>query len=1106
MKQIVKSILWTGVALSLALSSCSRKEELSPLEKETVDVVPGKENPTVPPFRMEVNAGDPATKTVIDEVSDKQYNILWQAGDALGVYEVANGAVQEKALSDPLTAPGNTATFGLSLQGAAEAPYDYTFVYPASALGKDGDTYLVSLPASQTFAANSFDTRADVLVSEHLHFDVTRPSTLSARFARLGGTARMLIKAPDTGHRIERITFSADEAWLGGAFTLDPATGELSDAITANGSHSLELVPAAATTYSGDVIVWFRVAETTLSQSFTVSVRTESLTYTKTVDLAAAGKSITFQNGKLTKFGVSLLGVDGEENTYERSYAELTVVDVRGQGITTNSYTPLAPFTKEYGDTWSGKVGVNNGGIALRDCHQDDPAKNDSYIHLPRFKDEIASVNVTLSSALSSGKQLILTSEADSETGDIGTLNTVDNQLEYSFDLSELHVTQAYLRVYGAAGYIQKVTVVTKNDDRNILDAPASFTAQLDGNVKNTARLEWETAENASAYLISYTPEGGAAKTVTVPAEEAETMAFILEGLEYNKSYTFSIVSKADPYFNRDSAPFAAAAPVVTGAQPEGIYYDVITLATTGVTGTSYTDWNWTGTATYAGLSAKGNNVIQLNGNSSRGIWTTVSTKYARSVTVTLLAGNTNKVDIYAKNTAYAKGDLYGSSSGTKVGTVTGSATEAVTQKVTLSDNYMFIGIRSYSGVVYVSEIRVEWSDSALPVATVTTDAASDVVATSAHLSGSYTGAADGIYEAGFYWDYTQADLEAMAHPGQVITTDGSNDASGAFSCDLTSLAENTTYYFRAYVLEFDNATQTYVEHFGATKSFKTLSKTAFQPGGWLEIPSYTTGDMAGTTTSDLDDLYQVTHYAQMGGQTARNYTMLYDPAMYASYWVAYPLCKAHLGTGRNEDWGFDPVVPQSKQTSVKKGYGVNVASSTYNNQLYARGHQLPNADRNGVDAMMAQTYFSTNMTPQLQHGFNGGVWNNLEEAVRSVIKNNSDTVYVVTGAAFCKKGGNETIKTITNTRDGKVLPVPNYYWKVLLRVKWSAGSVASASTVAFWLEHRDNYDTGNTNYLPYVTTVDQVEEWTGFDFFTNIGDLQTAAEDSADWSAFKNF
>ena len=44
----------------------------------------------------------------------------------------------------------------------------------------------------------------------------------------------------------------------------------------------------------------------------------------------------------------------------------------------------------------------------------------------------------------------------------------------------------------------------------------------------------------------------------------------------------------------------------------------------------------------------------------------------------------------------------------------------------------------------------------------------------------------------------------------------------------------------------------------------------------------------------------------------------------------------------------------------------------------------------------------------------------------------------------------------------------------------------------------------GSTNYLPYVTTVDQIEAWTGFDFFSNLStQFQTTAENAADWASF---
>ena len=271
-------------------------------------------------------------------------------------------------------------------------------------------------------------------------------------------------------------------------------------------------------------------------------------------------------------------------------------------------------------------------------------------------------------------------------------------------------------------------------------------------------------------------------------------------------------------------------------------------------------------------------------------------------------------------------------------------------------------------------------------------------------------------------------------------------------------------------------------------------------------MPSYTTSAMSGTTTSSLNDLYKVTHSATMGGKSQRNYTILYDPEMFASYWVAYPLCADHLGSGRNESWAYDPEIEDSKQTdAIASAYGVSLSTTNYPNNVYARGHQIPNADRNGVDAMMEQTYYMSNITPQIQNGFNGGIWNNLEGAVRG-LTSRCDTVYVVTGAAFRKKGGNESIRTIVNTRDSKTLPLPNYYWKALLKVKRSGKTVTEASAVGFWLPHADLQGESYSD-SKYVVSVDQIEAWTGFDLFVNLpAALQTSAEANTSWTSFQKF
>ena len=1091
MRKALHSFLWMGAAALFTLS-CSRIQEEPALTPEQ----------TVTPFRMQVKAGDPATKTVIDDNGDS-YGILWQAGDALGVFEVGKGVVQPKAESEPLTGPASTAIFGLSLPGAVEAPYDYTFVYPSSALSKVAEQYLITIPCEQTFPANSFDIEADVLVAEHQHFATKRPTELNARFARLGATARMVIKAPGTAKRIQRITFSTTEGNLHGAYSLNPATGELSETFV-SGGNTLKLTPAQATTYNGNIVVWFRLGARVLSKDFTVSVRTETTTYTKTVNLASASRTLEFANGKLTKFNVNMVEVAGVENTYEGDYAEFTAADAYARGITTNEYTDMSAFEKMYGDKWAGKINYVSGSFGLKNT-------DGNYLQLPTFSEEIDRVEITVSS-ISTTRKLFLT---DSSTGQIGSAYQSVSASEtgtYTLDVSDQHLHTACLRVTAGAVGISKVAVIAKNDSRVALEAPSNVKASLDGKVNNTVHISWTGTENATAYLVAYTPEGGSTSYVTVTDEYA-----VLEALEYSTNYSYSVTAVADPYFNTNSSATAGASAIATGSQPAGMKLDVITVSQTNATSNSYEDFSnlaLSSNARYAGKNAKGKEVIQLNNSNPYGIWSTTSGGYVRSVTVTLLAGTANTLDIYARNTTpYASGDIYSTTAatqGTKVGSITASTTESVRQKIVFSDDYNYVGIRSQKGVIYVAEIRIEWATAGMPKAAVTTSPATDIEAVNATLNGSYSNAANGILEAGFYWDTNSADLDNLAHPEQfVVAKDSDMATTGSFSCVLPSLTEQTTYYVKAYVVEFDSSTQTYVEHYGAIVNFTTLAKAAFTPGGWLEMPSYAVENMAGTTTSALNDLYTVTHYAQMGGKNARNYSVLYDPAVYASYWVAYPLCAAHLGSGRDEDWGFDPVVPQSKQTSVYKGYGVSAPSDVYASQHYARGHQLPNADRNGVDEMMAQTYFSTNMTPQLQNGFNGGVWAHLEEAVRSVVEHNSDTVYVVTGAAFRKKGGNETIKTITN-RDGKVLPVPNYYWKVLLKVKWTDDTepaVAGASAIGFWLEHRDNYGNGSTNYLPYVTTVDQIEQWTGFDFFSNLStSLQSGAEAATDWAAFKAY
>ena len=153
----------------------------------------------------------------------------------------------------------------------------------------------------------------------------------------------------------------------------------------------------------------------------------------------------------------------------------------------------------------------------------------------------------------------------------------------------------------------------------------------------------------------------------------------------------------------------------VNPPQPGGDVTDVIDLAFTGVSGTTYTAWGpttATSGAAYKGQSAGGNDSVQLRSNSSNsGIVTTTSAGNVSKISV-VWNDNTaieRTLDIYGKASAYSDPtDLYGDNKGTKLGSIVkGTSTE-----LTITGEYPFIGLRSSSGAMYLTSISITWGSS----------------------------------------------------------------------------------------------------------------------------------------------------------------------------------------------------------------------------------------------------------------------------------------------------------------------------------------------------------------------------------------------------------
>ena len=228
---------------------------------------------------------------------------------------------------------------------------------------------------------------------------------------------------------------------------------------------------------------------------------------------------------------------------------------------------------------------------------------------------------------------------------------------------------------------------------------------------------------------------------------------------------------------------------------------------------------------------------------------------------------------------------------------------------------------------------------------------------------------------------------------------------------------------------------------------------------GWMELPA----------TRNDDGLNVFWHNMTVGGYVGRNYSFYWDYAKLVSHWVAYPLNSGLRASGsRSDAWSLDPLLPAAKQPNVTSAYRGG----------YARGHQLPSADRLSYNANV-QTFYGTNMTPQ-NYNFNGEIWARLEDKVRSW-SNRCDTLYVVTG---CVVGDNVTwAKDV----DGKNVAVPDAYFKAVLSYSKSSTENGGYRGCGVYLEHSTSPgETVGRNHRS-VMSIRDLEKILGYDLFVNL-------------------
>lgn len=204
-------------------------------------------------------------------------------------------------------------------------------------------------------------------------------------------------------------------------------------------------------------------------------------------------------------------------------------------------------------------------------------------------------------------------------------------------------------------------------------------------------------------------------------------------------------------------------------------------------------------------------------------------------------------------------------------------------------------------------------------------------------------------------------------------------------------------------------------------------------------------------------------------------YTLSYNEKAEQAEWVAYELKRNFVKNSAYKRPYFivDPI--------VKTG---SADWRNYKKSGYDKGHLCPAADMEFEINAYNDTFFTSNISPQL-HEFNGGIWNRLEQKVRFwALK--YDGVYVVTGGVL-----KNSKKTIGNEK----VVVPEYFYKIILDEY-----KGTYKMIAFLVPNKKS----SMPLFHYVVSVDSLEQMTGIDFFPKLNDrIENDLEKNTDYSSW---
>ena len=554
---------------------------------------------------------------------------VWQNADGTATADEASGSKTAKVYqSTSLSADAETAQFTVPeyFTGTAEGRYVFYGAYPASAC-TDGTGFsyapslTVTIPSTQTPAADSFDSAADFMLGTSANTYTGIPKeAVSMSWDRMVAHAQLTFKTLNgftAGETISKVELTADsEADMVGKHYINldtrivtKSSSTVANALTINGTN-------ISVDEKGTFVAWASFLPCTM-KSLTVVVTTNKATYTREI----ASCDLVFKKNARNVLAVNMSSAIREvigvaSLPFEETFDAIITGNSTSTGGSGTKVTEdqMANFSNYATNTYQADKAVRIGKSGSLETKNLDLSKN-FYVVVTAKGWSASEVNLTVSAGEQSETVTLETYIGGAYKDYIVSFNAVSSSSTVKF------TTNSSTRCF-----IDKISIV--EDNRTPLSAPEnlSCTAQT----ANSLTFSWDAVANATGYQVS--KDGGN----TYGTTQSET-SYTWTGI--TASTTKTLYVKAIGGINHtDSNPASAEGTTTAGSTGGGTPTDV-TFDFTKIS--DFSTWN----STYSEHTVEYDEGVVTFANANKQTSTITDQPVSKGGALTLVMNNSQTIN-----------------------------------------------------------------------------------------------------------------------------------------------------------------------------------------------------------------------------------------------------------------------------------------------------------------------------------------------------------------------------------------------------------------------------------------------------------------------------